>query len=227
MKKFSWILIGLFAGFLQAQNKKPTIGVVVKPIVPVQAFRTKLLLAESQGDFSLELLSKPSISYGMSIRQNFGKTWAIEGGLFQTRRNYQFNIQKAGHDTLDQFLVSAFEIPLMPLIYIQLSKQWYTFLGSGLSFHFIPSQAGNERVDYEYLWVKNSWLQLSSQTSVGMEYRTKKSGYFYAGLSYQVFFKEMYDAQFKPLHLYFPETITHTVPGNYVCVELKYFFSED
>ncbi len=81
------------------------------------------------------------------------------------------------------FTYIAFEIPVMALFYVQLGEKWFLNNAVGFSLDFFPSNAQKDEPDlpYEVLNTRRSWIIPSVKASVGFEFRTIKSGYFYLG----------------------------------------------
>lgn len=224
-----WVLcLFFFLNYtIYAQEKRATVGLVFRPIIPNNVFRTKTVFTDQHFDIQMNVENRWSYSYGMLVRKGLSKNWAIEGGLFQTQRNLRIQYTTIADTGFEYFTIAGFEIPIMALLYVRVSDQIYVNMSSGINFNFFPSQSGDKSLKLEYLAAKNSWLQFSSMTSVGVEWRTPNSGYFYTGISFAAYFKPIYDAQIKPVGSYFSDPFYYTIAGNYASIDLKYFFPED
>ncbi len=229
MRLWIFLYFLLFSFSSLAQEKLTTFGIVLKPMVPNQVFRTKNLIEQTQGKYNLQISQKPSFSFGFVLRKSISKLWTIESGLYSTKRSIQIDLINTDSNLTysSLFKLTSFEIPLQALIYIKLNEKLFMDASTGFTFNFFPSSVGSKTPELDHISAKNGWMQPSSSTSFGFEYRTKKSGYFYVGLSYHFYFFPIYDSKVSSYRNQFSEVFEYRLPGNYSSIDLKYFFFED
>lgn len=167
--------------------------------------------------------------FGMIIRHDFTERWSLETGINQLRRNF---IVKADNEynSEQESMKMAFinyEIPVRGLYYLQISREWYMNIMSGISFNMNPSDVykNSDNFNYQTYIDKRSWLTLSLLANVGIEYRTEESGNFYAGFSLHRPFRDVMRAD---LHYTSNGNVKSTtssyLPGNFLSLDLRYFF---
>ena len=167
-------------------------------------------------------------SFGMIIRWGFTKTWSLETGINLVRRN--FNVQLNDLDSIANgsldFKFTNYEVPIQGLAYIQLGEK--LFINSSLGFSLNPYPRNVRSVEPYYLVQANRFkkLQFALIGNVGFEYRTKESGYFYLGASFYNPFERIGFVQGTYLPLGAEEKILMDLKGNYLTLDLRYFFHE-
>ncbi len=183
--------------------------------------------ADSAVNFSLQ--PNPGYCFGMVIRRGFTKNISLETGINYVKRNYTLQIQDTSFFTERKFAFIGYEIPVLGLVYIRLSRQLYMNASAGLSFDMFPSDLAIQNEFFNLRTLRRNWLQTSLLANIGYEWRTEKSGYFYLGASYHRPFQgnaynsvlyKRYSARTGPV-------FNTWLSGNYLTIDLRYFFHED
>jgi len=243
MKIYITILFNILALLSIAQSKalkdnrkieKQTIfGIQVSPILPTN-FLEKNDYTFQSDTVNYSINSQASFSYGVEIRHYFTYRFAVNTGIMYTKRNIKVDYSSE-HTTNNNRLTDttftrdlkfiAFEIPVRASGYVRLSKEIYMSIAGGVNINFYPSDI---RVDNVYVQRMGTfgWMffQLGVSASLGWEYRTKDSGIFFIGGSYQTRFDNM-----ASILLFEKETIHkadyyHNITGSYFSIDFKYFF---
>jgi hypothetical protein len=217
--------------FAQEHEKGETIfGLEVKAILPTSIFDAGAL---ELGDDSIAVNVKSPSGYsmGMIIRHNFTKMFTLESGIHYASRNYPVSIENAnsGFNGSSSINLVSYEIPIQWLLYIRLGEQVYMNTIFGFSMDFFPSDVTVSEYSYAYYIQRDSWVKASLLASIGFEYRTKESGYFYLGASVHSPFGNI--GQFYVTYYYddlLTEDVTFNAPlnGTYFSVEFRYFFNK-
>ena len=215
---------------LYGQAPKTIFGIQVKPIVPFSFLNTNGDLFLGDGiDFRVD--PKVGINFGMVIRHRITDTWSIESGLNYVARKYDFDVL---NDTIPDFTerirFEGYEIPLSGMVFLRLGDQIYGNVSMGVSLDLYPTGGLVSNNDgYEIGILERKWIQTAFISNLGIEWRTKKSGYFYIGSSYHQPFTDMAD-----VFLSYRQDGTNTfdrlfeIPlnGSYLTIDLRYFFYE-
>lgn len=146
------------------------------------------------------------------------------------------------------FTIIGYEHPIKLLFFVQLSERFYMNAAAGFQFTFLPSdiyttneesnddgqvfQHYSERIgiDGKIQGLNNDgFIHAGGMLNLGMEYRTKKSGYFYLGGTYHVPFSNVYRSRFEYTDLNSPVPINDQVQeiflnGSYLTFDIRYFF---
>jgi hypothetical protein len=217
--------------FSQSLKKGETIfGVEVKGIIPTSLFGSGPI---SLGDdsISIHVNSPIGYSFGMMIRHNFSKMFSLETGIHMTNRIYKLNIQNSNNNFNGQSKIEydSFEIPIQWLLYVRLGKQVYMNTILGFSFDFFPSDVVKNEASFAYYIQRDSWIKASLLASVGFEYRTQKSGFFYLGASLHSPFGNIGNLT---VSYYYQDNVLQEVSyseqlnGTYLSAEIRYFFNK-
>jgi len=227
MKRFSFIFFFL-PSLAIAQERVLTFGIQYKPIVPVNYFTTNTSVLQNGVDFTIK--QKFGFSGGMVIRKGFSKRWSLEAGINLVKRNFEITItdESSAFTGTSKFSSMSYELPVLGLLYIQLSDEIYMNTAFGFSIDFFPSDIGSEDVFYDHYSLRKSWVQPSLLANVGYEFRTKKRGYFYLGISFHRPFFSIYYSNVEYLENGKElEEIDTELKGDYLTLDLRYFFHED
>lgn len=237
LKQFLIIFICLPL-FLNAQEGVTTFGVQVKPIIPYGSFKDgPLEFSETGVDsniYSGSMESTTGYSFGMVVRHGLTKNISFETGINYVKRNYDLTMSKLTdsllYDDVTSFGFVSYNIPIQALVYIRLSEQVYMNASTGVSLDAYASGAYSlgRDTEMEQLSWPHSRLGASYIANLGFELRTKKDGYFYLGASYSQPFSLMAVTASKwrnPGDV--PHTHFHFLKGQYLTLDLRYFFHED
>lgn len=211
-----------------AQERVTTFGIQVKPIIPLGFFDTGEQKNSTDGiDFTLT--PKTGLGFGMVIRKGFTKSLSLETGINLIRRNYNLSIDDpdSNFSVTSSFKMSNYEIPVLGLVYVQLSDQLFMNVSGGFSLDIYPSDLRTSGDDFSNDLVRYNWINASLLANIGWEYRTYKSGYFYLGASLHRPFGPI----FREFVVYAGRnpnaTMEFDLSGNYFTIDLRYFFHED
>jgi hypothetical protein len=220
----------------QIKKGENIFGIQVSGIIPSSVLNTGEQTLKNDS-ISFTIGSASGFTLGGMLRHNFSKMFTLETGIHYVSRSYGFNFK---HDirrdsTLDinddtKVNLVSYKIPVQWLIYIRLTDQVYMNALFGVSFDFYPSDVTKTRKNYAYIILRESWINVALVASIGFEYRTKKSGYFYIGGSLLYPFSDI--AFFRVS--YFPKVnepgnfvnLDGKIRGTYFTVELRYFFAK-
>jgi hypothetical protein len=228
MKKIfiSWILFFVSSSPLIAQEKITTVGLQIKPIFPVSFVNTgSQIILQNQVSFDLTLNS--GFSGGMIIRHGFSDLLAFETGINYVKRKYDLQIKYGSSNDDSQFRIIGYEIPLSLLVYIQLGEKTFMNVSMGHSLDMFVSNVQSYDDYFIQYSTRKSLFQSALLANVGWEYRTEKSGYFYLGASYHRPFSYIYASRIRYKANGKDEEIITTLLGNYLTIDLRYFFNED
>ena len=228
MRVITFLVILLMGNFSIAQKGTTSFGLQLKPIVPVSYFQAgPLNLSDTIVD--IEIKQKLGYSMGMIIRHNITDLISFETGINYVRRNYAIAAtSKIGtlNDQLEFGFVN-YEIPLQALVYVQLSKSIYMNVSSGIGLNAYPSHviSSGENLLLEQLSLRGRIIGLSYLANIGFEYKTEEKGNFYLGASLVTPLSPITETKIK----YEYQTATFSeftafLNGNYITIDLRYFF---
>jgi len=168
-------------------------------------------------------------SFGMIVRQNFTKRFAIETGINFVRRNFGIEVldKDSGFTSTQTFGLSGYEVPLVALVFIRLGDQLYMNTSLGASLDFGARSVANGTVKFDhYTAIRKT--NAAAIANVGFEWRTKENGSIYIGATYHQPFGPIADTQIN----YFRSTtfsdarIVTQLAGTYLTLDLRYYFHE-
>ena len=233
--KIIFILFFYFAFTAKSQNSKTTFGLQYKPIIPAAYFNAADL-SKISASYIFNLEPKYSNSFGMVIRHQINKTFAVESGLNYTQRNFKLSITNSDINLADftNFGMRSYELPIQLLTYVRASENWYLNIAFGISHNVLASDIfsyGEEKNDFFF---QNTYRRSGGYSAllanVGVEYRTESKGYYYFGTSLHRPWKAIgriypeYDDQngnnIEDKEFYFD------MLGNFVTIDFRYFFAE-
>ena len=223
---FLCFIVCSFSSF--SQKGVTTFGLQYKPLVPITVLNVENLVLNEEG-FTVSISSLIGHNFGAVIRWGFTNTLALETGLNYSRRN--FNLDAVLDDTLQgstDFGIVTYEIPIQGLFYVRLSKTWYMNAATGFSMNFRASDVGKfteNRLFSHTAFVRG--LNLAYVANLGFEYRSKKSGTFYLGASLSTPFRNLATVRIFSETINNPRKIEGDLEGNYLSVDLRYFFNEN
>jgi hypothetical protein len=230
---FKSIVILFFLSFFSlivfAQDNILTAGFQIKPI-----FSTEILGTGEQkltGDSNVIFGTKPGsgICFGMVVRYGLTDRVSLETGINYVKRSYSLNITDSLFSGNSEYRIIGYEIPLSCLVFIQLSEKIFMDVSLGLSLDFFPSDVQSSDDYFKHYGTRNSWLGESVLANLGYEYRTEKSGYIYLGASYHRPFKDIYysTVAYYRNHDDYTSGQQFLLSGNYLTLDIRYFFHED
>ena len=225
--------VSLFTGSLVptlivAQAGVTTLGIQVKPVVPLDLFDPEITLEREHLSGAIELTG--GYAFGMSVRVGVSNTISFETGISQIQRNYGYSLvnDTNGYSASERFRYVGYEVPVAALAYIRLGERMWMNAALGFSFDAYPSDVQKD-VEWGRIYVfRNDWAQFATLANLGVEYRTEGSGYFYLGASFHRPFGSIAVADLTYYaQNFFPYTMRGTLDGSYLTVDLRYYFHED
>ncbi len=216
-----WLLA---TGYLHAQKNVFTAGFQYKPIFPSAFFSTGTKTITENG-IDISMSQKFGFCTGMIIRRGFSKRLSFETGINYTKRNFGLNITDTTFTGKSDFTIVGYEIPVQGMIFLQFSEKIFMNASLGMSMDMYPSNIKTKDTYYEHNAVRNSVFQFAALANLGWEYRTEKSGYFYLGASYHLPVSRFYQSYVEYLPI--KKTSVIKLGGNYLTIDVRYYFHED
>jgi len=229
-KLFLYIII-VFSFFKsQAQEKVTTFGIQLKPIIPVEFFNAG---KQEQVQNNIEYINQPKfgMSFGMVIRKGLTKTISLETGLNFLKRNFDLiiNDSDSSFSGTSDFSIVNYEIPVLGMVYVRLGRNMFMNVAGGISFDIYPTPLFVEDIYFANAVNRTNWIQPSLLVNLGWEYRTESSGYIYFGASLHRAFSSIFEefVTYKGEGGYREEEVTFGLTGNYLTIDIRYFFHEE
>ena len=223
------LLIALsFTSF--SQKQKYYFGIQYKPILAIEALGVKDI-ESTNGDLSATYSGKYGSSFGMFFRRNYTRALAIETGINFVKRNYSIETDVISDNmaTGIDFGVVSYEIPIQGLVYVRLGKRLYANVATGFSFNWVASDLFTlgENRRFNQFSAKTRTMNFAYLANVGMEYRTKKKGFFYLGFSMHRPFHTLLMSYVEYNNLMGPTQKTFAdLDGNFITLDLRYIFKD-
>lgn len=216
---------------LLAQKDVTTFGIQIKPIIPSNYLGTGPVSESKSGvDFSIN--PQTGYSFGMLIRQGFTDQISLEFGINYTKRNYDLTIEDSKNSFKGEsdFSYVIYEFPIQGLVYIRLSEELFMNVAMGGALDILPTNWKSNDYYFGHLSHRTSWIIPALLANVGFEYRTYRSGYLYLGASFHRPFMDITRADVK--YVQYEHKTQNTIVGmfmngNYLTVDLRYFFHEN
>tara|TARA_B100000809_G_scaffold59037_1_gene55548 strand:- start:7790 stop:8608 length:819 start_codon:yes stop_codon:yes gene_type:complete len=235
LKLFIYIFLILFAFKGKAQERVTTFGIQLKPIIPTEFFNAGKQVVDQN---NIEYINDPKfgMSFGMVIRKGLTKNISIETGLNFLKRNFDLTItdKSSSFSGTSDFSIVNYEIPVLALVYVELSRNIFMNVAGGVSFDIYPTPLYVEGEYFTNAVNRTNWVQPSLLANVGWEYRTEKSGYIYLGASLHRSFNKVIFTEFVGYTKFndqgnrvFIDEATFDLAGNYFTIDIRYFFHED
>jgi hypothetical protein len=218
-----------FCSVIFAQDRVLTAGIQVKPIFSTKFFGTGEQVLS--GDSGVVFSTKPGAGFcaGMVVRYGLTNRISFESGINYVKRSYSLGINDSLFSGISKYRIVSYEIPLSGLVFIQLSEKLFMDVSLGISCDFFPTSVRSEDDYFKQFGTRRNWVFESVIANLGYEYRTEKSGYFYIGASYHRPFKDIYYSTVAYYRdgTHFTSGQQFLLSGNYLTVDLRYFFHED
>lgn len=209
---------------LVAQQKITTVGIQIKPIFPNSFFSTVAKTAYQDG-VKFDLMLGGGFSAGMIVRHGFSDLLAIESGINYTKRTFQLQISDRKLNEESRFRIIGYEIPINLLVYIRLSEKIFMNASMGSCFDMFASDVQSHDYYFSQRSYRKSLFQPAVTGNLGWEYRTSTSGYIYLGATYHRPFSYIYTSKINYQGNKNPVDVN--LEGNYLTIDLRYFFYED
>ena len=234
MRSFILFLFLPLSMFAQKENKfgvQNYFGFQTRMIIPSDAIGPNSLTL-TKDYFSTTIQQQVGYTFGGVVRLGLSELISIETGLNYVQR--RFGITMSETDTaLTAFGTMSFiqyDIPVSAVINVKLSKELFANASLGIALQNKPSSVGiitNPRGKHEFLHqgVVDIHKKISFDliSSVGFEYRTKKSGVFYIGGTARVAMAPVFLLVAKHRYVNESKVVYGNVNGSYLSFDLKYF----
>lgn len=215
------------------QKGVTTFGLQYKPIIP-----NRYIGMFEQNFDALPLEASMKQKYGNVIggivRHGLTKGISLETGIKLTQRNFNtfFDVPDSGVAATDDVRLVSYSIPVSGMVFIRLSDQIYmsTSLGAAMTIFLskvqvlTPIPSSNNIFLTEAIY--NSKINGAMIADLGFEWRTKKSGTFYIGGSYNLPFTNI--AKFALAYEYTGGDFVSVqdISGSFATVDVRYYFNE-
>ncbi|MBL0102614.1 MAG: hypothetical protein IPP51_01865 [Bacteroidetes bacterium] len=113
------------------------------------------------------------------------------------------------------------------MIYARIGEKIYANGSLGPSLDMFASDIITFDSYFRNNAVRRTTFQPAVNANLGFEYRTEKSGAFYIGLSYHRPFSYIFAQATEYKRAGKQETVYNSLVGNYLTIDLRYFFHED
>lgn len=231
MRRLLFVVVVMFVGMVPAMAQKNvlTAGIQFQPIFPVSFLNTAdQEVNNSQGTVNVLLSPTFSFSAGMVIRWGFHKRLSLETGINYVQRNYDLTFKTDTFTGKSDFSIISYEHPIKLLVFVRLTDQLYMNAAGGVQLTFFPSDIFTSDTYFKHSGLRlgaGQFLHGGGIANLGMEYRTKKAGYFYFGATYHVAFGDIYRSKFQ----YTSDGVnSEAMPlwlnGSYLTFDIRYFF---
>lgn len=218
-------------GHALAQKNVITAGLQFQPIFPVTFLNTADQEAiTSQGDMTTLISPKFSYTAGMIIRWGFHKRLSLETGINFVQRNYDLTVSTDDFSGLSDFRVIGYEHPIKLLVFVPLAERLFMNAAAGIQLNFFPSDIYTFGTYFRHSSLRlgfDNFLHAGGITNLGLEYRTKKAGYFYLGATYHIGFSDIYRSKTQYVNdsnNFYSEATTINLNGSYLTFDVRYFF---
>jgi hypothetical protein len=212
------------------RNVPSYFGIQVKPIFPTR-FIGEPTLTLDEGEFSTTITQKTGFSFGGTVRAGITNLLSLETGINFNQRHFDIDmsvVDSAVYAKNDLTFVS-YDIPINGLVYVQLSDNIFMNASLGVALTFKPTHVGivtnpGGSFSFTHTGLVNRKTGFDLNANFGFEYRTKRSGFFYLGVTARVPFNPIFDliAQYK--YQGYKVNTRGEVDGSFLTIDFKYFF---
>ncbi len=173
---------------VSAQEKVLTAGIQFRPFFSSKFFKTGPQTKDSS-NVSFTVTPKGGYSAGGIIRYGINNTLSFETGINFIKRPHDISLVKMiDGNTVNTantgFSAISYEIPANMLVFIQLTEKLFMDVSLGVSLDFYPSNLNTRGENFNHYSIRKNCMFPAVNASLGYEWRTAKSGYFYIGSSY-------------------------------------------
>ena len=218
-------------GHSQSNRVPSYFGIHYQSIIPNNLTGQKTLSLNNES-FSSQITQNIGYSLGATVRFGITELIAFETGINFAKRNFGINMELPDSNMYVSDAASFIEynIPLNCLIYIKMTKEWYTNASLGLCVNYKPSSIGRQINPGGYhSFIYDGYVDFRNKIGVdfngniGFEYRSKKSGFFYLGGSVRIPFAPLLIMLTKYKYQGYDLTSSDYVNGSYLSIDLKYY----
>ncbi len=166
-------------------------GIQAGVITPSALFRVRNTVREAEG---VRYQIDPSTGFqigGVAIFR-LSKRFQLHGGFALLLRNYNCSALYGEEQLSAQLNTTIYEVPIVLTYYQRLSNRTLLTLGTGVNLQTLPSDLATRDGHMQVIALHKAFALPASLTLLGVEFRAKGTGGFFAGLSYCI----------TPFHLY-------------------------
>lgn len=235
MRRFILILFILpLSLFAQKENKfgvQNYFGFQTRMIIPSDAIGPNTLTL-TKDYFTTTIQQQVGYTFGGVVRLGLSELISIETGLNYVQRRFGITMSETDSAITAYGTMSfiQYDIPVSAVINVKLSKELFANASLGFALQNKPSSVGiitNPQGKHEFLHQGvvdiHKKISLDLISSVGFEYRTKKSGVFYIGGSARVAMAPVFLLVAKHRYVNESKVVYGNVNGSYLSFDLKYF----
>ena len=208
-----------------SQKRVLTVGLQFRPIIPITFINSDQQSRVGDG-FEYSIDPKFGYSAGINVRYGLTNRVSLESGLGFVQRNYDINMKTDVHEVDTSFGIIGYELPVMALVFIPLSKRFYMNAAAGVQVTAYPSNVRTGDTTFVNFSSRTSLINGGGIANIGWEYRTEKSGYFYLGATYHLPFKYIYDTAVKLNTQQDDSFELGKLNGSYLTMDIRYLFPE-
>ena len=220
------LLLACFGlGTANAQKRVLTVGLQFRPIIPITFINSDNQTQVGDG-FDYSISPKFGYSAGINIRYGLTERISIETGLGFVQRNYGINMTTELYQKDTSFRIIGYELPLMALVFIPLSKKFYMNAAVGIQVTAYPSNVQTGDTAFTSFSSRTSMINGGGIANLGWEYRTENTGYIYLGATYHLPFKYIYDTGVKRVNQGTDAFVFGKLNGSYLTLDIRYLFPE-
>ncbi|MEJ6505794.1 MAG: hypothetical protein QNK70_03645 [Crocinitomicaceae bacterium] len=224
------LLLMQFSAIGQSDQISSYFGIQYKSILPNNFVGSKILKLSEQ-EFSSTCEQKVGYLIGATVRAGITKLIAFETGINLVHRNFQIDMSVPDSNLYAQTDLSllSYDIPLNCLIYIKLSKAWYSNASLGFSMVYKPSMIQsvtglNYGHVFTYLGATQRKFSADFNANIGFEFRSKTSGFFYLGGSARIPLEPLFILAGQYRNEGYSLLSYGDINGSFISIDLKYFF---
>lgn len=189
-------------------------------VFPLNLVKNNDILSQVDSLTLLESKNVRGYLFGMEVRHDFNQITSLKTGINFIRRNYDITVTNLDSSFTSRLQYIGYEIPVMALVYLRLTKNIFMDYSAGMSMNFYPSD-----VTIPHFWgMRKRWFNTGLIANVGWDYRTEENGVIYFGFLYQYQFNHMMQLLYFKGERVGIEDSRDNVGGSYLAVSLKYFF---
>ncbi|NOQ71978.1 MAG: hypothetical protein GQ574_08250 [Crocinitomix sp.] len=226
------ILILCLTSSAFGQKGVTTFGIQYKPIIP-NTFIGSFEQDFNQNQLTSTVKQKVGHAFSFVVRQGLTKNISFETGLGFTQRNFNldFAVEDSNYFKQGEVGFIGYEIPVKALVFIRLGESLFMNTALGASFNYFPSDV---KVDIpitvgEYFSQEGAYrqkIQGALLADIGFEFRTRKSGYFYLGSSYNLPFTPIVTFAMAYEYQGGDQVAIENIRGSYLTIDFRYYFHE-
>jgi hypothetical protein len=209
----------------QSEEKDPifNFGVQAGAIFPSNLFRVRNRIQESEG-ITYQIQPDVGVQFGGLATFRLSSRFQLQGGLSLLRRNYNGSATHNGEQVSVKLNTTLYEVPLLITYYQRLGSQLLLSLGTGVNLQTLPSDLGaKDGPQFQVLALRRAFALPASLTVLGLEFRRKNTGGFFAGIAYCITPFTLYDTGFQTR--FNGQDRIYAIPhiGDYFSVVVRYY----